>query len=109
MKKMIGVVLAVGLLLVAGCAEQKPEEAARLIVDQQVAIHHEGFELDTSKVSYKVIAQEGDTAMVEVSGDIAVKAVIPLAKKGGEWVLNVPHAPAGAKGAHAPAKKPAGH
>ncbi len=101
--------LFVAVFLIVGCAEQKPEEAARQIVDQQVAVHHEGFEMDTSRVAYKVIAQEGDTAMVEVSGDIAVKAVIPLAKKGGEWVLNVPHADPAAQGAGKPARHPAGH
>ena len=101
-------VLMAGLLIIS-CADQKPEEAARQIVDQQVAVHHEGFQMDTSRVAYKVIAQDGDTAMVEVSGDIAVKAVIPLAKKGGEWVLNVPQADKAAKGGPKPAKHPAGH
>ncbi len=108
MNKGICMLLAAGLLMI-GCAEQKPEEAARKIVDQQVAVHHEGFEMDTSRVVYKVIEQDDDTAMVEVSGDIAVKAVIFLAKKEGEWVLNVPHADKAAKGAHEPAKHPAGH
>ena len=108
MKKGLCILFTVSLLII-GCAEQKPEEAARRIVDQQVAIHHEGFELDTSRVIYKVIEQDGQTAMVEVSGNIAVKAVVPLAKKGGEWVLNVPGEKAGAKGAHAPEKKPVGH
>ncbi len=97
-------VLVVGLLMI-GCADQKPEDAARKIVDQQVAVHHEGFEMDTSRVVYKVVEQDGNTAMVEVSGDIAVKAVIPLVKKGGEWALNVPHADKTAeKGAGKPAK-----
>ncbi len=109
MKKVIALVAAVGLLLVFGCADQKPEEAARQIVDQQVAVHHEGFEMDTSRVVYKVVEQDDDTAMVEVSGDIAVKAVIPLTKKGGEWALNVPHADKTAKGAPKPAKQAAGH
>lgn len=108
MQKVIWTLFVVSLLII-GCAEQKPEEAARKIVDQQVAIHHEGFELDTSRVTYKVIEQDGQTAMVEVSGNIAVKAVIPLAKKGGEWVLNVPREKAEVKPVHAPAKKPAGH
>ncbi len=94
MKKGICLLFVVGLLIV-GCADQKPEEAARKIVDQQVAIHHEGFEMDTSQVAYKVVEQDGQTALVEVSGDIAVKAVIPLVKKGGDWVLNVPTAAPG--------------
>lgn len=108
MKKAICVVAAAVLLLVFGCSEQKPEEAARKIVDQQVAVHHEGIELDTSKVAYKVVEQDDQTAMVEVSGNIAVKAVIPLTKKGGEWVLPVPPAPSSEKD-HTPDKKTAGH
>lgn len=101
MRKGIFYLVVAGLLLFFGCAEQKPEEAARKIVDQQVAIHHEGFELDTSKVAYKVVEQDDQRAMVEVSGNIVVKAVIPLAKKGGEWVLNVPTAEAPEKSAAA--------
>lgn len=101
MRKGIFYLVVAGLLLFFGCAEQKPEEAARKIVDQQVAIHHEGFELDTSKVAYKVVEQDDQRAMVEVSGNIVVKAVIPLAKKGGEWVLNVPTAGAPEKSAAA--------
>ncbi len=108
MKKRIWCLFLLGVLIM-GCAEQKPEEAARRIVDQQVAIHHEGFELDTAKVSYKVVAQDDQTAKVAVSGNIAVQALIPLKKKGGEWVLDVPRAHADAKDAHAPAKKAAGH
>ena len=101
--------LFVAVVAIVGCAEQKPEEAARKIVDQQVAVHHEGLELDTSRVVYKVIEQDDDTAMVEVSGDIAVKAVLFLAKKNGDWVLNLPHADKAEKGAQKPAQHPAGH
>ncbi len=102
MKKAICLLVGAGLLLTIGCAEQKPEEAAREIVDQQVAVHHKGFEMDTTKVVYKVVEQDDQHAMVEVSGNIAVKALIPLTKKGGEWVLAVPSAekPAHAAAAH---------
>ena len=100
MKKAICLLVGAGLLLTIGCAEQKPEEAAREIVDQQVAVHHKGFEMDTTKVVYKVVEQDDQHAMVEVSGNIAVKALIPLTKKGGEWVLAAPSA---AKPAHAAA------
>ncbi len=102
MKNIIWIVVVAGLLVTFGCTEQKPEEAARKIVDQQVAIHHEGFKLDTSKVSYKVVEQGDKQAIVEVSGNIAVKAVIPLVKKSGEWVLDMPVD-------KAPEKKAAGH
>ncbi len=100
MRKVICVLVAVGLLLTLGCAEQKPEEAARKIVDTQVKIHHEGFELDTSKVVYKVVAQDDNKAKVKVTGDIAVQAVIPLVMQDGEWVLDMPTGQAPAKKAH---------
>ncbi len=96
MKRAICLLVGAGLLLTIGCAEQKPEEAAREIVDQQVAVHHKGFELDTTKVVYKVVEQDDQHAMVEVSGNIAVKAVIPLSKKGDAWVLDTPSAEASA-------------
>ena len=60
MRKAIICLAVAGLILFVGCAEQKPEDAARKIVDQQVKIHHKGIELDTSKVVYKVVEQEGD-------------------------------------------------
>jgi hypothetical protein len=100
MKKVIGLLVGVGLLLTYGCAEQKPEEAARKIVDTQVKVHHEGFALDTSKVVYKVMEQDANKARVEVTGDIAVQAVIPLVMQDGEWVLDVPTGKAPAKKAH---------
>ncbi len=100
MRKVICVLVAVGLLLTLGCAEQKPEEAARKIVDTQVKIHHEGFELDTSQVVYKVVAQDDNKAKVEVTGDIAVQAVIPLVMQDGEWVLDMPTGQAPAQKAH---------
>ena len=101
MKRVVWLLVAAALLMIVGCAEQKPAEAARQIVDQQVAVHHEGFELDTSKIKYRVVEQDERTATVEVSGNIAVKAVIPLAKKDGEWVLDVPAAGAPEKAAAA--------
>ena len=105
MPKTIVYLVAAGLILFVGCAEQKPEDAARKIVDKQVKIHHQGFELDTSKVVYKVVEQGGDKAKVEVAGDIAVQAVIPLMMQDGKWVLDMPSDKAPAKTAH---KMPSG-
>ncbi len=105
MRKSIMGLVVTGLILFVGCAEQKPEDAARKIVDKQVAIHHQGFELDTSKVIYQVVEQDSSKAKVEVSGDIAVQAVIPLMMQDGKWVLDMPSEKAPAKQAH---KMPAG-
>lgn len=89
MRKGILLLVVAGLLSFIGCAE-KPEDAARRIVDQQVAIHHKGIELDTAQVVYTVVAQDALNATVEATGNITIKAVIPLAKQGRKWVLDVP-------------------
>ncbi len=89
MKKIIYLLLVLSLTVVFGCAQEQPEEAAKKIFEQQVA-GHEGLELDTSGLAYIIVEQEDDTALVEVSGNMAVKAEIPLVKKGGQWVMAVP-------------------
>lgn len=89
MKKLFYWILALSLLLVFGCAQEKPEAAAKKIFEQQVA-GHEGLQLDTSGLAYDLIAQDGDRALVEVTGLMPVKASIPLVKKQGKWVLAAP-------------------
>mgnify|MGYP000035347453 CR=1 FL=1 len=89
MKRLMCLILVIGLAAMFGCAQEQPEEAAKKIFEQQVA-GHEGLELDTSGLAYIIVEQEDDTALVEVSGNMAVKAEIPLVKKGGQWVMAVP-------------------
>jgi len=72
-----------------GCAQEKPEAAAKKIFEQQVA-SHQGLELDTSGLAYHVVELGEDNVLVEVSGNMAVKASLPLVKKGGQWVLAIP-------------------
>jgi hypothetical protein len=91
MKQLIGLILVIGLAAMIGCAQEQPEAAAKKIFEQQVA-GHEGLELDTSGLVYTIADQSDDHATVEVSGDMAVKASIPLARKGGAWVLAMPSA-----------------
>lgn len=76
----------VGLVLFSGCAQESAEEAAKHFVDEQIA-KHEGFELDTTKLTYEVVEQDAGMARVIVSGDIAVKGEIPMANEGGKWVV----------------------
>jgi hypothetical protein len=97
MKKWIGLMVVAGVLLTFGCSQEKPEVAAKGIIDQMVAAKHPGFTLDTSKLAYKVVQQDDATAMVEVSGKIAVAASIPLVKEGTKWVLDERGQPAPAK------------
>ena len=82
-------VLVVGLAALFGCAQEEPEAVAKKIFEQQVA-GHEGLELDTSDLVYTIVDQSEDTVIVEVTGKMAVKASLPLSKKGGAWALELP-------------------
>ncbi len=86
MKKLFFLILALSLLLFFGCAQEKPEAAAKKIFEQQVA-GHEGLQLDTSGLAYELVEQDGDRALVEVTGLMPVKAKIPLVRKQGKWVM----------------------
>lgn len=88
MKKWIGLMVVVGMFLTIGCAQEKPEAAAKHYLDEMIAAKHPGFELDTSKITYKVLQQDDATAVVAVAGQIAVTAKIPLVKQGTKWVLD---------------------
>ncbi|MCB2168242.1 MAG: hypothetical protein KQI78_11295 [Deltaproteobacteria bacterium] len=89
MKRTLCVILVLGMAVMVGCAQEKPEATAKKIFEQQVA-GHEGMELDTSGLVYTVVEQGDNSALVEVSGNIAVKAAIPLVEKKGQWVLDIP-------------------
>lgn len=89
MKKIICLILVLGVAVMFGCAQEKPEAAAKKIFEQQVA-GHEGMELDTSGLVYTIVEQGDSSALVEVSGNMAVKAAIPLVEKKGQWVLDIP-------------------
>jgi hypothetical protein len=89
MQKVICFALLVGLIVFFGCAQEKPEAAAKKIFEKQVA-GHEGLQLDASGLDYELIAQDGDRALVEVTGVMPVKATIALLKQHGKWVLDIP-------------------
>ena len=89
MKRILCVKLVLGVALMFGCAQEKPEAAAKKIFEQQVA-GHQGLEFDTSGLVYTIVEQGDNNAIVEVSGKMAVKAAIPLVEKKGQWVLDIP-------------------
>ena len=89
MERLMCLILVIGLTAMLGCAQEQPEAAAKKIFEQQVA-GHEGLELDTSDLVYTIVDHSEDAATVEVTGKMAVKASIPLSKKGGAWVLDLP-------------------
>ncbi len=98
MKRML-CLLAIAGLVVVGCAKSKPADVARSYVSHLVA-KHKGFKLDTSKLKYKVVEQGKDSATVEVSGKVTVKAEIPLVKRGDQWVVAGPEMMAGMGATH---------
>ena len=89
MKKITCLILVLGVAVMFGCAQEEPEAVAKKIFDQQVA-GHEGLELDTSGLVYTIVEQGEDNVLVQISGNMAVKAALPLVKKNGQWVLAVP-------------------
>ncbi|SHF62634.1 hypothetical protein SAMN02745206_02366 [Desulfacinum infernum DSM 9756] len=115
MKRILCVLMAVGMVTALGCAKKGPEEAAKNFLEKQIVAKHKGITMDASKLSYKVVEQGEDTAVVAVTGTIEVDAQIPLVKKGGSWVVGQKEAAqekAGAAPAHmkaSEAKAPAKH
>jgi 3-keto-L-gulonate-6-phosphate decarboxylase len=93
MKKVLCLVMAMGVLAVVGCMQSKPEDAAKAFMNQQISAH-QGIDLDTAGLTYEITAQTDGTAKVLVSGDIAVEAELDLVKSGGKWVVagNAPEA-----------------
>ncbi len=87
MKRIICVLAITGLFTFIGCAKQAPEDAARQIVEKQIATKHQGFILDPSDLDYKVVEEGDDFARVVVSGEIKVKGEIALVRKGDKWVI----------------------
>ena len=86
MKKILCLLGVVALTWIGGCAKQTPEDAAKSYVRQMVE-KHKGIELNTSKLKYQVVKQDNDTAVVEVSGPVEVKAAMSMVKQGNKWVL----------------------
>ncbi len=82
------------MITMVGCTKSTPEDAAREIVEKQIATKHKGFILDTSDLEYKVIEEGEDFARVVVTGEIEVKGEVGLVKEGGRWVLASKPAPA---------------
>ena len=87
MKSVVCFVLAMGLLAVAGCQKSKPEDAARAFMNRQIPAH-QGFDLDTSGLEYKVVQESSDTAKVLITGDIEVNAELNLVKADGGWKVD---------------------
>jgi hypothetical protein len=84
MKKALCLIMMTGLWAVIGCQPNKPEDAAKAFINQQISAH-QGVDLDTSGLKYEIVEQTDGTAKALVSGDIAVEAEIDLVKTGGKW------------------------
>ena len=91
MKRITCLMLVLGVAVMMGCAQEEPEAAAKKIFEAQVGVaSHEGLEMDTSGLVYTIVDEGDNEAVVEVSGNMAVKAAIPLVKEKGQWVLAMP-------------------
>lgn len=87
MKRFSSLLLVVSLVVVFGCAQEKPEAAAQKIFEKQVQVAaHEGLQLDASGLDYDIVEESDDRALVEVTGLMPVKATIALVKQKGKWV-----------------------
>ena len=107
MKRMVCVLVVMGLVAFLGCAKQTPEDAAKGIVDKLIATKHPGFVLDTSDLEYKVVEEGDNFARVAVSGEIEVKGEIALVKEGNRWVIGgKPEVPPKAEATPAKAETP---
>ena len=103
MKHFFCFLLIAGLATVMGCAQEKPEAAAKKIFDEQLQVAaHEGMQMDPSGLDYDIVEEGEDRVIVEVTGLMPVKATIPLVKQKGKWVLEMPTG-------SAPEAAPAGH
>ena len=87
MKRMMCVLVVLGLAAFLGCAKQAPEDAAKEMVEKLIATKHPGFVLDTSDLNYEVVEQADDFARVLVSGEIEVKGEVTLVREGKKWVV----------------------
>jgi ABC-type dipeptide/oligopeptide/nickel transport system permease component len=86
MKKALYLVMVMGVLVIFGCMQSKPEDAAKAYMNQQIPAH-QGLDLDTSGLKYELVEETAGSAKVLVSGDIAVEAELNLVKTGGKWTL----------------------
>ncbi|MEJ5348763.1 MAG: hypothetical protein WHS46_08755 [Desulfosoma sp.] len=93
MRRLLCVFMVLGLMVSFGCAKKEPPDAAKAYVQEQIA-KHKGFQMDTSKLKYQVVEQKADTAKVSVTGTIEVNMVLPLVKKGNDWVVEEKAEPA---------------
>jgi hypothetical protein len=100
MKKIFCIMIAMGVVAAVGCAKQEPEDAAKALVEKQIAAKHQGFVFDTSDLDYEVVEEGDDFARVIVSGEIEVKGEIALVREGKKWVPGQP--PASAEKSKAP-------
>jgi hypothetical protein len=86
MKRVLCLIMAMGVLAILGCQPDKPEDVAKAFMNQQISAH-QGFDFDTSGLSYEMLEETDGTAKVLVSGAITVNAELNLVKAGGKWTV----------------------
>ena len=86
MQKIMSLIMMTGFMMLLGCQQQKPVDVARDFMNRQISAH-QGFELDTSQVTYKLVEESGESAKVAVSGEIRIKGEVVLKKVGTQWKI----------------------
>lgn len=89
MKKALLVLGCIGFLAafsIVGCGGDK-ELNAEDFTKSVIAEQFKGDVCDISDLDYKVIQDDGETATVEVEGEIEYKDILSLVKKDGKWML----------------------
>jgi hypothetical protein len=109
MKKIFAVLCCFGLLAIAGCGDDNadPVGFSKNYVAKKLGC---AANCDLSNLDYKVIDNDGELAIVEITGKIAYSEKLYLSMEDGKWAI-APIKPAktektaAKKEEHAPAKK----
>jgi hypothetical protein len=104
MRKMVLLSVCLLLFLVAGCdrlgLRSSPETVTKAHVEQILS----GLGADASGLKFTIVESGDGSAVVQVSGSVAVHTAVRLVQQNKQWVVATAEAPAEA----APAK-PSGH
>lgn len=86
MKKVIVVMVAVAVV-VGGCNLMGKSETPEQVAKQQVVQQLAGLKADCAGLAAVVEKQDETSAVVKVSGTVAIDQAISLVKQDGRWVV----------------------
>ena len=87
MKKCLALIVCIGLAAMMGCGvEQKPEDAAKNYVNENMSFH-KNTHMDVTGLEYTVKESDESSAVVQVAGTIRYNQTLYLSKENGDWVV----------------------